>query len=150
MSHALKKDILEAPIRRVRDILDGDTLFAEIRIEQLEELRADCAGSAAANALLDCAIEAVIRGALGEAGMQAALASALGDVARPAMRNIDEHYQRKAGAGASRAVRTRLDAAFGLLDCLGIARELLAPPRPPSRRSIKLRQQKGIHEGPPL
>lgn len=150
MAHALKRDILEAPIARVREIMSSDTLFADMRVDQLEALRQRHPGSAATNSLIDCAIEAVRNGTTGDAGTGKALQAALEDNARAAMRSIDEHYQREADARASRTVRTRLDAAFKQLDCDAIARDLLAPARVPSRRSVTLPRQTGLDEGPPL
>lgn len=150
MAHALKKDVLEAPIARVREILNSDTLFSDMRIDQLEALRSQHPGSAAANSLIDCAVEAAAAGRFDEDATSSALGAAVEDLARPAMRSIDEHYQREAGARASRTVRERLDTALGTLDCNAIARDLLAPSRPPSRRSVRLELQTGIDQGPPL
>lgn len=150
LAHALKKDILEAPITAVRDIMTSDTLFPEMRIERLEELRARHPRSAAANSLIDCAIETAASGITGEAGAAVAVSSALEEMARPPVRSIDEHYQREAGARASRNVRTRLYAAVANLDCSSIARELLAPTHPSSRRSLELPRQTGLDEGPAL
>ncbi len=150
LAHALKKDILEAPIAAVRDIMNSDMLFPGMRIDQLEALRARHPRSAATNSLIDCAVEAAAAGAAGEAGTAAAVTAVLEDMARAPLRGIDEHYQREAGARASRTVRTRLDEAMGKLDCNGIAQGLLAPARPPSRRSVELPRQTGLDEGPPL
>ena len=36
LPYALKRDILEAPIKQIRDIMVGGSLFPELRIEQLE------------------------------------------------------------------------------------------------------------------
>jgi len=121
-----------------------------MRNDQLEALRARHSRSSTANSLIDCAIEANAAGVAGDAGMTVALAAALEDIARSAMRGIDEHYQREAGARASRALRGRLDDAFGNLDCSLITRELLAPAQLPSRRSVEIPRRKGIDEGPPL
>ncbi|WP_210334772.1 hypothetical protein [Mesorhizobium mediterraneum] len=150
LAHALKKDILEAPIAAVRDIMNSDTLFPGMRIDQLEALRAHHPRSAATNSLIDCAVEVAAAGAAGEAGTAAAVTAAVEDMARAPLRGIDEHYQREAGARASRTVRTRLDEAMGKLDCNGIAQGLLAPARPPSRRLVELPRQTGLDEGPPL
>ncbi|MDF1600934.1 hypothetical protein PZ895_14320 [Mesorhizobium sp. YIM 152430] len=150
MTFALKKDILEAPIAAVREIMNSDTLFTDMRLDQLEALRARSPRSAATNTLIDCAVEAAATGIKGEAGTAAAVAAALEEIARPAMRGIDEHYQREAGARASRSVRARLDEAHNKLDCAGIARELLSPARPPSRRSIRTPRRTGLGEGPRL
>jgi hypothetical protein len=150
LSQALKKDILAAPIEGVRNIMNGDTLFPNMRVEQLETLRARHPRSAAANSLIDCAIEVTTAGGAGERGTIAALAAALDDCARAPLRGIDEHYQREAGARASRTVRTRLEEAQSKLDCNSMARELLAPSRPPSRRTVEIPRQTGINDGPPL
>lgn len=150
LAHAIKKDILEAPIAEVRDIMNSDTLFPGMRIEQLEGLRANHPRSAATNSLIDCAVEAAASGAVGEAGTTAAVTATLEDLARAPMRGIDEHYQREVGARASRTVRIRLEEALGKLDRDGIARELLTPDRLPSRRSVELPRQTGVDEGPPL
>ena len=149
LAHALKKDIQGAPIAAVRDIMNSDTLFPGMRIEQLETLRARHPRSAA-NSLIDCAIEATASGVNGEAGTALAVSAALEDIARAPVRGIDEHYQREAGAQASRTVRTRLDEALGRLDCSGIAAALLTPAGPPSRSGVGLPRQTGIDEGPSL
>jgi hypothetical protein len=150
LAHALKKDILGAPIAAVRDIMNSDTLFPGMRIEQLETLRARYPRSAAANSLIDCAIEATASGVNGDAGTTLAVSAALEEIARAPVRGIDEHYQREAGAQASRTVRTRLDEALGRLDCRGIAGEILTPAHPSSGREVELPRQTGIDEGPPL
>jgi hypothetical protein len=62
LPYALKRDILEAPIKGVRDIMSGDSLLPELRVEQLEALRESCRGSAPANLLIDCAVDAVRNG----------------------------------------------------------------------------------------
>lgn len=150
LARALKMDILEAPIAGVREIMSSDTLFPSMRVEQLEALRARHPRSVATHSLIDCAIEAATGGATGEVGTAMAVAAALEDMARAPVRGIDEHYQRKAGARSSRTVRTRLDEALGNLDSSCIARELLASPRPPSRRSVELPRKTGLDEGPAL
>ncbi len=150
LAHALKKDILEAPIAAVRDIMNSGVLFPGMRAEQLEALRACHPRSAATNSLIDCAIDTVASGTISEAGTVVAVAAALEDMVRAPVRGIDEHFQREAGARASRNVRTRLEEAMGKLDSFGIARELLSPAHPPSRRSIELPRHTGIDEGPRL
>jgi hypothetical protein len=150
MEYALKKDILEAPIATVRDIMNSDTLFPDMRIDELEILRARHSRSSATNSLIDCAIEVAAAGATGENGTVVAVAATLEELARPAMRSIDEHYQREAGARASRMVRTRLEDTFCKLNCVRIARELLALACLPVRRSVVLPRRTGLDEGPRL
>lgn len=148
MTHALKKDILGAPITAVREIMNSDTLFPEMRIDQLEALRRRAPRSAATNTLIDCAIEVADIG--GEAGTEAAVAAAIEEIEHSAKRGIDEHYQRETDARASRTVRARLDEVSARLDCHAIGHELLAPGRPPSRRSVEIPRHTGLDEGPPL
>lgn len=150
LPYALKRDILEAPISTIRDIMNGGSLFPEMLVEQLEGLRQSCRGSASANLLIDCAVEAAASGLKGDAGTEGALRSALEDTTRNALRGIEEHYQREASSRSSGYVRERLDAARQQLDCGGLARELLSPEKPPARRSVTLPRHSGVDEGPPL
>jgi hypothetical protein len=150
LPYALKRDILEAPIKGVRDIMSGDSLFPEMRVEQLEELRESCRGSAPANLLIDCAVEAIRNGLIRDAGTEAALQNALQDTTRSALRGIEEHYGREASSRGSEYVRDRLDAARQQLDCNALARELLSSEQPPAQRSVSLPRRTGIDEGPTL
>jgi hypothetical protein len=150
LPHALKKEILEAPIKEIRDIMGGGSLFPEMLVERLEALRQAHRGSAAATHVIDCAVAASASGMIGEAGTQAALQNALQDTTRDALRGIEEHYQGEASSRSAGYVRTRLDAARQQLDCGALARELLASEKPPSRRSVSLPRQSGVDEGPPL
>ncbi len=150
LPHALKKEILEAPIKEIRDIMGGDSLFPEMRMEQLDALRQAHRGSAASTHVIDCAVEATARGLAGEAAIHAALKNALEDTTRDALRGIEEHYQREASSRSANYVRTRLDAARQQLDCAALARELLSSEKPPSARSVTLPRHTGVDEGPPL
>jgi hypothetical protein len=150
LPHALKKEILEAPIKEIRDIMGGDSLFPEMRIERLDALRQAHRGSAAATHVIDCAVEATARGLLGEAGTHAAVKNAIEDTTRDALRGIEEHYQREASSRSAGYVRTRLDAARQQLDCDALTRELLAPGKLTSPRSVTLPRHTGVDEGPSL
>lgn len=148
LPYAIKRDILDAPIAKLREIMNGGTLFPELRVEQLEGVRASCRGSAAANKVIDCLVEAAIKGATGDAAMQLALRNAADDTARDSLRGIEEHYQRKASAREAGYVRDRLDSARKSLDCEALAAELLSPVHP-HKRSIKLARRTGLDDGPP-
>lgn len=150
LPHALKKEILEAPIKEIRDIMGGDSLFPEMRIERLDALRQIRRGSAAATHVIDCAVEAAVRGPTGEVGAHAALKNAIEDLTRDHLRAIEEHYQREADSLSAGFVRTRLDAARQQLDCDALARELLSPAKPQSPRSITLPRHTGVDEGPSI
>jgi hypothetical protein len=148
LPHALKKDILETPIKEVREIMGGDTLFP-VRIEQLEALRQSHRGAAATH-LIDCAIEAAADGLQGQSGTEAAVQNALEGITRDALRGTEEHYEREASSQSAGFVRTRMDAARQQHDCGALARELLSTEKPPSRRSVSLPRRSGVDEGPPL
>lgn len=150
LPQAVTRDILDAPIRAVQAVMGEASLFPEIRIDQLEALRAGCRGSEPANRLIDAAIDAVRNGQTGEAGARAALQNALEDTVRSALRSIEEHYHREAGPRSAGFTRARLDAARQQLDCAALARELLAPGKLPGRRSLGPTRHTGIDEGPRL
>ena len=150
LPYALKRDILEAPIKSIRDIMNGGSLFPELRVEQLEALRQSCRGSASANRVIHCAVEATLSGLTGDAGTHTALRNALEDTARDSLRGIEEHYQREAGSRSAGYVRTRLDAARQQLDfrcacsrASVVRKAPISPLRHPTRRT-------GVDEGPPL
>ena len=150
LPYALKREILEAPIKDIRDIMNGGSLFSEFRVEQLEALRQSCRGSASATRVIDCAVEAALGGLTGDAGAHSALRNALEDTARDSLRGIEEHYQREASSRSAGYVRTRMDAARQQLDCGALASELLSSETPQSRRSVTLTRHTGVDEGPPL
>jgi hypothetical protein len=150
LPYALKRDILEAPIKDIRDIMNGGSLFPELRLEQLEALRQSCRGSASSTRLIDCAAEAALNGITGDTGTHSALRNALEDTARDSLRGIEEHYQREANSRSAGYVRTRLDAARQHLDYGALASELLSSETPQSRRSVTLNRHTGVDEGPPL
>jgi hypothetical protein len=150
LPYALKRDILEAPIKGVRDIMSGDSLLPELRVEELEALRGSCRGSAPANLLIDCAVDAARNGLSRDAGTEAAVQNALQDTTRSALRGIEEHYEREASSRGAEYVRNRLDAALQRLDCSALAHELLSSEQPPARRSVTLPRHTGLDEGPAL
>lgn len=150
LPYALKKDILSAPIAEIREIMGQATLFPHLQIEQLELLRQSHHGSAAANHLIDCAVEAAADGLSGDDGTEAAVKNACEGISRDAVRGIEEHYQREATSRSAGYVRDRLDSARQQLDCGELARELLSSQKPPSQRSVTLPRQSGLDEGPPL
>lgn len=147
---ALKRDILQAPVKAIREIMSADTLFSSMRVEQLEALRAKHPGSAPANIAIDCAIAATANGVTGDAGMQTALSAALADTMHSALRGIEEHYQREASPRSSSYVRQRLDAARQKVDCGALARELLSAETLPKRHTVNLPARSGVDDGPAL
>jgi hypothetical protein len=152
LPHALKKDVGELPLDRVRDILGGGRqgkLFQEDRIAQLEETRNDCRGSALGNALINCAIEAVTDGLTGDNACKTALKNAFDEYTRNAFRGVEEHYQREGSDRSARFVRERLDAARSECDFGGLASEIMSPNKLANSPS-RLLKHMGIDEGPAL
>lgn len=149
LAYAIKRDVLQAPIKNIREIMDSDTLFSSMRIEKLEALRSRHPGSAPAQLAIDCAVAAAGKGLTGQAGTHAAITMAIEDTTRSAMRSIEEHYQREAHPRSSRYVRERQLAARQQFDCGALASELLSPAKPPPRRSVKLAVRDGLDQGPP-
>jgi hypothetical protein len=150
--HALKRDILGAPLDAIQDIIGcrkQGSLFPEQRIEHLEILRQSCRGSAAANAVIDCAVEIVRNELTGEAAYRSVLQNALEDITRSALRMIEEHYHREGSECSAKYVRGRLDTARDQFDFSILAEELMSSGIPP-RGSINLPRHTGLDEGPPL
>lgn len=149
---AVMRDMLEAPIGGMRDILDNRTpdLFPTHQVQRLEKLRSSCRGSAVANLAIDCAIAAVQSGLRGQTALNSTLQGAIEETVRRAVRSIEEHYQREARPRSANYVRVRLDAARGRLDAGKLTSELLGPQRPSASHSLRLPHRSGIDEGPVL
>lgn len=152
LNHALKKDFAEAPVEQVQNILGGGrkqaSLFPQERIAQLEKLRRECPGSAAAKALIDCAVEVVADGRAGEGAVRQALKNASESYTRDYFRGVEEHCQREGGDSAE-LIRDRLEATRQacnydtLASDLAIGENLLS-------KSSGIEKHSGIDEGPPL
>jgi hypothetical protein len=150
LEHALKKDFAEAPVEQVKDILGGGrkqaSLFPQERIGQLEKLRRECPGSAAAKALIDCAVEAVADGQGGEAAVKDAIKNASESYTRDYFRGVEEHCQRGGGDSAD-LIRDRLQATRQACDYDAIASDLATGKNLAGKSSEK---HSGVDEGPPL
>jgi hypothetical protein len=153
LTPALKREFAAAPVDDVRDILGAGSkqasLFVQERITQLEALRGKNPGSAVAKTLIDCAVEAVAGGQMGESAMSSALEDALESRTRECFRSVEEHYQREGSGREAAFMRERLNVAKGSCDYKGIASDLNAGGKP-SAGPAKLRKRSGIDEGPPL
>jgi hypothetical protein len=151
LPYALQKDLHEAPLAAVRDILSGGqgSLFANERVERLEAVRQASARSAAGNIVIDCAIQAVGDGLTGDAAYRAALESACDEQARSGFRSVEEHFHRKASAHSARYVRDRLDAARRQCDFRSIVSGFISPGKPPGG-AVRLPRRTGLDDGPVL
>lgn len=152
LKHALRKDFAEAPVEQVKDILGASSkqssLFPQERIAQLERLRRECPGSAAAKALIDCAVEAVADGHSGEEAVKEALKNASESYTRDYFRGVEEHCQREGGDSAD-LIRDRLQATGQACDYDALASDL-STGETISGKSSGVEKHSGIDEGPPL
>lgn len=154
-TRAVAMELADTPVEPLRRILGSaseGTLFAgdaDALLDQLDMARALCRGSAAGNALIDGAVQAIREGAEGDTALEHAAEYCALKVAQSHNRSIEEHYQRKAGDRSARHVRNRLDEATTLSDVAAIARSRVnTPPRTP--RPPKLERRTGLDQGPPL
>jgi hypothetical protein len=114
---ALERDLREAPLAAIRDILSGDqgSFFANDEIERLEAVRQASTRSAACNVVIDCAIQAVSGGLTGDAAFRATLEDACEAQVRSQFRSVEEHYYREASAGSAGYVRSMPHASNATL-----------------------------------
>jgi hypothetical protein len=148
---ALERDLREAPLAAIRDILSGDqgSFFANDEIERLEAVRQASTRSAACNVVIDCAIQAVSGGLTGDAAFRATLEDACEAQVRSQFRSVEEHYYREASAGSAGYVRDRLDAARQQCDFKTIASSFMSGSKP-RRGAAHLPRHTGLDEGPSL
>lgn len=155
LAPALKRDFAETPMEAVRDILGGDAqtcLFPgdpNDRIAQLDALRDTCRGSSVANALIDCAIEAVASKLIGEAAISSALEHAVEAYARHCFRSVEECYQREGTDREANFIRGRLQATRSECDYKTLAADLKSGEKP-SAKSLRVQKRSGVDEGPQL
>jgi hypothetical protein len=149
---ALQKEFREAPLEQLMKALgvdDQGALFSLQNPQELDALRAECPGSAAGNALIDCAKEAVASGLSGEAACEQALVGALDECSKSAFRGIEEHYYREAPGHRAKFVRSRMDDARSQCDLNALAKTMLnAPTKGNLGRSLS--KHDGLDEGPEL
>ncbi len=152
VAHALKNEFLEVPLNAICQILEGKgqvSLFSDGQIDRLEVLRETSSGSAAANIVIDCAIDTLNAGITGKPACIIVLKDALAGYLFSANRSIEEHYLRKAGSKDANFVRNRLDAAYHQCNFDNIASDMLTGRGGPSINK-NLPRNVGIDSGPPL
>lgn len=148
---ALKKDFREAPISMVLDILrdsEQSTLFDGELVSQLDATRRACRGSAAGNALVDCAIGTLESSLKGEAALRSALGNAIYAYANNGCRQIEEHFLRELPKKVS-DLRARLSAAVNQCRYENIASEIMSGIST-TRDGRRLQKRTGVDDGPRL
>lgn len=151
LPHALRKDLREAPLASIRDILSGGqgSLFADDKIERLEAVRQKSVRSAASNLVIDCAIQSIADGLTGDTAYRATLENACAERVRGGFRSVEEHYLREAGAHSANFVRQRLDAARRQQDFAAVVSGMMSDGKAP-HGGDRLPRHTGIDEGPSL
>lgn len=122
------KEIPDSLVRKVREILsDSQTdFFSNQRLEKLEFLQKEAAGSPLAVLFLDYATWAIIaRGLSGDEALEEAASQALADRATRGARQIEEHYYRKATQSHAADVQRRIENEIKRPDIARIARRLV-------------------------
>jgi hypothetical protein len=134
----------------VREVFCGSqsTLFNEQRVEQLRIIGEQTGNRAFGRLFLDCAVLQMESGQTGETGFVQATVDALLARAARGIRQVEEHYFRKASAPLAKSVGSRLEQGVISADLAGCARTLLKISPAPARRP-SLRHQ-GIDEGVPI
>lgn len=148
---ALMRDFQEVPLSQIREILVGSaqtSLVNEDKFGQLEAVRRTCRGSAAANVLIDCGIEAIGKSTWGGTAFKLALTEALASHLRAVNRQIEEHCRRIQPSSTAN-IRERLQNARSLCEFRAIASGLMSE-EPGKGRDLKLQKRTGVDEGPRL
>lgn len=102
-------DLMMAGLRNILCESEQGTLFAPTGCE-IENLRLLSDGSPIGGLLLDCAIDAVNSGHIGEAAFSAACSDTASELLERHSRGMAEHYQREAGAKRAAHFQSRLDS----------------------------------------
>lgn len=138
------------PWKKFESVFTGkqqSSLFPNDHVRDLEAIRSSARGSAFANSVVDCAIDAVHRGMRGDAALRATLESACDAHIRSGFKSVEEHYLRKEGSPSALNVRERMESARKQTNLTELVATLTDPKL---ARGTRLPMQSGLDEGPPL
>lgn len=138
-------DLIEA----VRNIFCGaqSSLFNEQGAEQLRAMSTQTGNRTFAQLFLDCAALRMENEHTGEDGFVKAASDALLARGARGVRQVEEHYFRKASNSLAKSVRNRLEQGVASADIDACARHLLKVS--PTTRTPSLKRQ-GLDEGVPI
>lgn len=143
-SHALKatwtNEVPAIVIQGLREVFfeKEPGLFSDTRLARIEAVVADAAGFGLGRLLAAHASSVLTEGLTGEAGLTEATKRALESCAARTVRQIEEHYCRKASARLTAQVRTRISDAIGSADITTLARQCAGlEPRVRLGRSVR-------------
>ncbi|CAN5672217.1 hypothetical protein BH11PSE13_BH11PSE13_35600 [soil metagenome] len=128
-SHALKttwtKEVPAIVVKGLRDVfLEKEPgLFVDTRLARVEAVVANTAGYGLGRLLTAHASSVLAEGLTGEAGLLEAAKRTLESYGARSVRQIEEHYCRKAPVSLTAQVRTRISEAIGSADFVTIARQ---------------------------
>lgn len=128
---AVKEDwhqqIPEGLVNKIQNVRsNGQTeLFRDQVVQKLEFLRAEVAGRPLAGEFLDYAVQAVVKGASGDDALSESACQVITDLAARGLRQVEEHYYREPPRNCVTDVRQRSQEAFGRLDAVAIAHQVL-------------------------
>lgn|GEM_PF-928373 len=151
-SHALKttwtNEVPAIVVKGLRDVFieKEPGLFVDTRLARVEAVVADTAGYGLGRLLTAHALSVLAEGLTGEAGLTEAAKRALESYGARSVRQIEEHYCRKASARLTAQVRTRISAAIGSADIVTIARQC-AGLEPRAHRGSNVRKHVDIDAG---
>lgn len=100
-------DTLMFGLRNILCRSDQGSLFAPSG-DEIEKLRMQASGSPVGNLLLDCTIDAVNSGVVGEAALSSACQETANEILDRHARGMAEHYQRETGAKRAAHFKTRI------------------------------------------
>ena len=135
-------DISTRLLRELRSALAGAELFADLAFHSLEVVRGTTETPLAAG-LVDAARNAAAEGLLGERALEQAAADALSEQALRGVRQVEEHWLRKASQKRSGQVRIRLEGAVAAAQIGDLAKSLLNG----TVRALRPEKHSGLDDG---
>lgn len=150
LTNTWQDEVTDAVVRGIRSVfLDRQGgLFVDDVLARLHEVSGDTAGYGLARLLVDHAAAVAGEGKTGETGLQEAARRTLEAYAARTMRQIEEHYCRKASARLTRQVRDRIARAMNSADFRALARTVTGLDAAP-RRAMSPKHT-ALDEGVPL
>lgn len=116
-------DVLSG-VRKTLDAMGQADMFNQDKSAMFDGLRDLAAGQPLARTLIECAAKVATRGMVGDAAFEEAAMRALSMRMTRGLRQVEEHYLRKAPVPRAVNVRERGEAAARHLDVRSLARRL--------------------------
>lgn len=121
------------------------SLLSNSNREAMEALKQNNPGNSLLCAIVDGVVHAVASGQTGKEALLIATVAALIDRGGRAIRQVEEHFLRKAGANRAHGMRTRMEAGISRAPVEALGRRLLG--LDPSITQLKPQKLKGLDDG---